>query len=134
MTWNVWRLLELTVHKNLTNIYLCRKFTLHTSILLIISGHFKRFQLNHPPSQLTKFVNIFLLTPYPPPPEFFSFYIYIHIHIYIKKVIYTLYKSNIKVIYYRNAQLSIRDILNVNFISSLNRGHLNMSDMFASTH
>ena len=72
MTWNVWRLWELTLHKYLTNIYLCWKFTLHTSTLLSISGHFKRFQLNHPPCQLTKFINVFC-NELSAPPEFFSF-------------------------------------------------------------
>ena len=68
-----WRLWELALDKYLTNICLCRKFTLHTSTLLIISGHFKRFQLNHPPSQPTNFVNIFFYE-IPDPPELVHFY------------------------------------------------------------
>ena len=72
MTWNVWRFWELTLHKYLKNISLSRKFTLHTSTLLSISGHFKRFQLNHPPSQVTKFVNS-VFYELPAPAEFFSF-------------------------------------------------------------
>ena len=66
MTWNFWRLWELTLDKYLTNIWSCWELALHS-----ISWHFKRFQLNHLPSQLTKLVNTFLQTP--SPPEFFPF-------------------------------------------------------------
>ena len=38
----------------------CWKFALPTPTLLSISGHFKQFQLNDLPSQLTKFSKIFL--------------------------------------------------------------------------
>ena len=60
MTWNVCRLWELTLH---------RKY------LLNISEHFKRFLLNHPPSQLTKFVNKFFVNSQfsPPSPRMFCF-------------------------------------------------------------
>ena len=50
---------KLTLHKHLTNIYLCWKFAL---LPWSISGHFKRFQLNDLSCQLTKLANIFLWT------------------------------------------------------------------------
>ena len=45
--------------KCLRNIFFGWELALPTSTLLIISGHFKRFQWNDLISQLTKIVNIF---------------------------------------------------------------------------
>ena len=73
MTWNVWRLWELTLHKYLRNVYLCWEFALPSFTLLSISVHFKQSQLNDFPSQPTKLVNIFLKTP-SPPQNFFYIY------------------------------------------------------------
>ena len=71
----------MTLHKYLTNIYLCWEFALPTSSLLSISGHFKRFQLSYLPSHLIKLANIFYKRAAPPPPppppppsSFFCFY------------------------------------------------------------
>ena len=49
----------LILHKYITNIYLCWEFAVPNTTLLSISGHFKRFQLNDPLSQLTNMANIF---------------------------------------------------------------------------
>ena len=53
-------------------LYLCWELALPTSTLLSISVHFRRFQLNHLPSQQLFYK--FPATPRPPPsPEFFWF-------------------------------------------------------------
>ena len=50
---------ELTLHKYMTNIYLCWEFALLTSTLLSIFAYFKRFQLNNLLSQLPNWSTFF---------------------------------------------------------------------------
>ena len=68
---SVKRFWELTLHKYLTNIYLCWEFALPTTTSLSFSGHFKRFQLNDILNKVTNFGNIF--DKLSAPSEFFSF-------------------------------------------------------------
>ena len=64
----------LTLYEYSTNIYLCWECALPNSMLLSISRHFKRFQLNDLLSQLSNLATFFhkLLAHFFP--EFFDFY------------------------------------------------------------
>ena len=98
MSWNVWRLRKLILHKNLTNIDLYWEFALPSTTQLSIFGHFKRLQLNEILSQPTNLANIIWYTPSTPLPLLKNFCHFYGPETTVKNMMYPVVKpSSIKI-------------------------------------